>query len=203
MNLRPIVYKWICYYKDGSELRQYTNGQPNSFNDINQDELVRFELTPFTFDEEKEINNDYIQVKSVPFLPTYTLHLKDNRRLINYRQNYIQTEEYHYCKNCNSEFRYNSSLTHSSKYPSPICPNCNSHDYFYCSKCDKKYDFEQTSNGLCPICKGHLQRTRITSNKSSREKRWTEYVIGYQETINNRNIKFLLNVKETGNAEII
>lgn len=203
MNIRPIVYKWICYYNDGTELHQYTHGQPNSFNDINQDKLIKFVLTPFTYEEEKEINKDKIQVKSVSFLPTFTLNLIDDRRLIYYRQNFIQTEEFHFCKDCNTEFQYNSSMEFKSKYPSPICPNCNSHDYFYCSKCDRKYDFEQTNNGLCPVCKGHLQRNRITSNRSSRERRWTNYIIGYQEKVSGRTSKFLLNIKETGDSEIL
>ena len=97
MTTRPLVYKWICYYNDGTELHQYTKDKSNSFNDINQDKLIKFILTPFSIEEEEIINKDDIYIKSISFLPTYTLNITNDRKLIYYRENYITQEEFHQC----------------------------------------------------------------------------------------------------------
>ena len=202
---RPLVYQWICKYNDGSILSQFDNNKSRPTTIINSKPLSEFILRPFTLEEEKRINSkDNILVKSIPFLPKYTLKLDDLKRAIYYRQVFIQIEEYHKCLECGKEFYYSPTLDHiGGKYPSPICPHCGAHDYFYCSKCNKRFIFEETNMGSCPICGGGLKRKKITSEQFTREKRWIEYYIGYQYTKNNKNYKFLMKILENGDCEVL
>jgi hypothetical protein len=205
MNQRPLVYYWKAIYKDDTYLSQYDedNFEVNTFEDIDKDKLDKLELLPFSKNMEKGLINKNIIVRSIPFLPTYSIKMLGGRRPIYFRDVFISHEEFHKCDNCNKEFSYSlDSPKIEGKYPSPICPHCQSHDYFYCKVCDKKYIFEETANGLCPKCKNHLERRRITSKKYTREKRWIEYIIGAQETINGRNTQFKLRIDEYGNCNV-
>ena len=204
MKQRPLVYMWKAYYNN-EIFPQYEEEtfKTNLFKDIDIDKLTKLDLIPFTKELEVGLGKRKVPVKSIPFLPKYSIDIKDDRRPIYYRDVFISQEEYHLCKECNKEFTYSlKSPSIGGKYPSPICPHCQSHDYFYCKKCDKRYNFEQTANGLCPKCKSHLQRRRITSGQYSREKRWIEYVIGAQQTINGRNTQFKLRIDEYGNCKV-
>ena len=204
INTRPIVYFYRCYYSDGSTQEQYSKERDYKglkFTDINQDKLIKFGLYPFSQDLAEKVTKVGTEARALPFLPEYEIEFDENKRLIYYRQCFISQQEYHICGACKKEFQYSSGVkTLISKYPSPICQNCGAHDDFYCKKCDKSYIFEDTSNGLCPICKGHMERRKITSTQYSREKRWNLYIIGYQQLINGSNVKTLLTIDETGNC---
>jgi len=204
INTRPLVYKYICYLNDGTTQEQYSkerNYKGLKFTDIKQDKLVKFGLYPFSQDLAEKVTKAGTEARALPFLPEYEIEFDGNKRLIYYRQCFISQQEYHICGACKKEFQYDSSVkTLSSKYPSPICPECKSHDDFYCKKCDKSYTFEDTANGLCPICKGHMQRRKTTSTQYSREKRWNIYIMGQQYIINGRNVCVLLTIDETGNC---
>ena len=204
INTRPIVYFYRCYYSDGSTQEQYSKERDYKglkFTDIYQDKLVKFGLYPFSQDLAEKVTKVGTEARALPFLPEYEIEINENKRLIYYRQCFISQQEYHICGACKKEFQYSSGVkTLISKYPSPICQNCGAHDDFYCKKCDKSYIFEDTSNGLCPICKGHMQRRKVTSTQYSREKRWNLYIIGYQQLINGSNVKTLLTIDETGNC---
>jgi len=206
MGSRPLVYMWNAIYNDGSKLPQYDsiNGEVKIFDNISINKLIKLDLQPFTKSHEEVFNkDDNIELKSIPFLPSYSILIKDDRRPIYYRDVYISQEQYHLCNECKKEFVYtDKSPRINSKYPSPICPHCGSHDYLYCPKDDKKYVFEETANGLCPICKGHLQNHKITSEQHSRERRWIEYIIGAQQTINGKNTQFKLRIDEYGNCKV-
>lgn len=205
MKQRPLVYMWKAIYKDGSIFPQYDDKtfKTNIFKDINVDSLIRLDLIPFTKSIENDLKEKGTLVKSIPFLPKYSIEIKDDRRPIYYRDVYISQEEYHLCNECKQEFKYSKNMSSiEGKYPSPICPNCGSHDFFFCKKCDRKYNFEQTSNGLCPLCKGHLKYNKITSQQYSREKRWIEYIIGAQQTLNGINTQFRLRIDEYGNCNV-
>ena len=201
-QVRPLVYYYKIYKNNGKVINQYDeNYKGRNLDDINMDNIVKLGLYPFDEDLASKVNDAGTPVRSIPFLSSYEINLKPNERMIYYRQAYIQTEEYHLCDKCGKEFAYNSLLpTKKSKYPSPICPHCGAYDNFYCKKCDKEYIFEETSHGLCPECKGHLQRNRYTSKQHSREKRWNEYNIGKQVTINNTNYKTILTISESGDC---
>jgi uncharacterized Zn ribbon protein len=204
MTNRPLVYYWEAVYNDGTVLSQYDNNyNVHTFNEILQDKLDKLFLKPFNSEMEKGLNDKEILVKSIPFLPTFSVSMIDKRRPIYYRDVYISHEEFHMCKECNKEFVYNSEIVETGgKYSSPICPNCGSYDYFYCKKCNKRYLFNETNHGMCPKCRNYLERRKITSGKYSRERRWIEYIIGAQQTINRRNTQFKLRIDEYGNCNV-
>lgn len=202
-NQRPIVYHYKLFYDDGRVINQYNeNYRGMKFTDIDENGLIKFGLYPIPQDLAENLSKNGTEARSIPFLPEYEIELDENKRLIWYKQCYISQEEYRICENCKKEFQASSKLRLESKYPSPICPHCGAHDDFYCKKCDKSYIFEDTSNGLCPKCNGYMQRRKTTSKQYSRERRWNEYCIGYQTTINNKNFKVLLTIDETGNCKI-
>ena len=204
---RPLVYLWIARYNDGTELYQFdkTTFKENAFGDIDQAKLVKFGLYSIPKDMEAGIKKAGNPVVSIPFLPTYEINLTGNRRVIYYRDVFISQEEYHSCLKCNREFLYGANSPKiSSKYPSPICPNCGAHDLFICKSCGHEAErFEKTSNGLCSKCQSHMDRVKITSNQYSREKRWNHYILGAQETVNGKNFKFMMRIKESGDCEVV
>jgi len=203
---RPLVYYWIAQYDDGTCLPQYNpiTYLENRFSDIEQDKLIKFGLYPFDKELAEGITKKGIDpVVSIPFLPKYEINLDNDRRLIHYRDVFISHEEYHLCRKCGKEFEFSStSPKTNSKYSSPICPNCNSHDLFICKSCGKEYQrFEDAKFGMCD-CKGHLKRERFTSGQYSREKRWIEYFLGYQTKVKGNNYKTLLKIDERGDSII-
>jgi len=206
VNVRPLVYHYIAWYNDGSKLEQYGKDlgyHGRKFTDIDNDKLIKFGLYPFDAELAEKVNDAGTPVRSIPFLPSYEIEFNKNKRLIYHRQCYISQQEYHICDSCKKEFSYGSNIkTLKSKYSSPICPHCGAYDDFYCSVCGKSYIFEQTSHGLCPKCKGHLKRRKNTSRQYSREKRWNEYVIGYQQLVNGTNVQCLLTINETGSCKV-
>ena len=204
---RPLVYFWIAEYNDQKKLYQFDpiTYKPSKFTDIDQNRLVKFGIYPIPKDMEEGIKDAGTPVVAIPFLPKYEINLTENRRLIYFRDNFISHEEFHLCKSCSKEFKYGlDSPKMKSKYPSPICPHCGSHDLFICKSCKHESDrFEDTSKGLCPKCKSHMDRVKITSEQHSREKRWIDYILGAQETINGKNTQFKLRIKESGDCEVV
>jgi len=201
---RPLVYHHICYLNDGTTQEQYSrerNYKGLPFTDIKQDKLIKFGLYPFTQDLAIKVTKAGSEARSLPFLPEYEIEFNKNKRLIYYRQCFISQQEYHICNSCREEFTYDGTIeTLSSKYSSPICPNCGAYDDFLCERCNKTYIFEESAHGLCPSCKGHMQRRKTTSTQYSREKRWNQYIIGSQQLVNGQNVKHLLTIDETGNC---
>ena len=203
---RPLVYYWIAYYNDGTKLEQYSppdyKGKPFTF--IDNDKIIKFGIYPFDRDLAERVTKAGTEARSIPFLPMYEINLTGNRRVIYYRDCFIQIEDYHICRECGKEFKVGKDTKWlDSRFPSPICPHCGAHDYFYCEKCGKKYTFEETHIGTCPICDGYLKNIKITSEQFSRERRWNLYNIGYQQIADNRNIKFILQIDEQGNCTIV
>ena len=206
INQRPLVFYYIIYYSDGTKEEQYNkkrNYKGLKFTDINQGKLEKFGLYPFSQDLAEKVTKSGTEARALPFLPEYEIEFDGNKRLIYYRQCFISQQEYHICSSCKQEFKYDSEVkTLQSKYPSPICPNCGAHDDFFCKKCNKEYLFEGTASGLCPTCRGYLERRKKTSTQYSREKRWNLYCIGKQCTINGKNIKTLLTISENGDCKV-
>jgi len=86
MEYNPLTFFWIAKYKDGTELRQFDeDGKEHSFREIDQGRLESFSWVPFT---REQVLSLPIRCVSRP-LPTYTLHLRENQRLIAVRRNYI------------------------------------------------------------------------------------------------------------------
>ena len=204
-NSRCVVYHWVCQYSDNTALPQYDpyTFKINKFDDIDTNRLVKFGLYPFTSELAIGMKNNGVNCISVPFLPSYEINIGSNMRPIYYRDVFIQQETFHKCGKCNKEFFVGSDIKLiNGKYKTPICPHCGAYDYFYCKRCDKKFTYEESHRGSCPLCDGPKEHIKLTSEQSSRERRWTEYVVGYQQTINGRNYKTLLHVSENGNVEV-
>ena len=199
-------YYWVAYYNDGTKLSQFDpiTFKEYAFSDIDAAKLVKFALYPFTSQQAKNITAKGNLAISVPILPIIEINLSDGKRLIYYRDVYVSQEEYHFCRACNKEFYFgNNSKTTQSKYSSPICPYCGSHDIYKCKKCGKIFNiFEDARFGMCS-CGGHLDRIRLTSGQYVREKRWIEYYVGYQTLVNGINHKVLLKINEQGDIELI
>ena len=206
MTQNTLVYFWIAHYSDGTSLPQFNpiDYHEYSFNDIEQDKLVKFGLYPFSKDLAMGVRKTGQSVVSIPILPIYEVNLNDDKRIIHYRDVFISQEEYHFCNNCRKEFKYNKKNKIESKYSSPICPHCDSHDLFICKNCGHIHKrFEDAKFGMCNKCGAHLKRKRITSGQHHREKRWIEYYLGTQQIVNGSNVKFLLKISENGDCIII
>jgi hypothetical protein len=197
---------WVATYEDGGKLAQYDlkTFKDRSFNDIDQNRLIKFGLYPYSKELANALNKEGHKVASLPFLPSYEVNIDKNRRLIHYRDVFISHEEYHLCRKCGKEFTLTPTTPKvESRYPSPICPHCGGHDIFKCKSCGNIYQkFEDAPGHMCK-CKGHLERIRLTSGKNTKEKRWIEYYLGYQETTEGKNNKILLKIKENGDSEIM
>jgi len=207
MTNRPLVYFWKAYLVDGSIIPQFDSNtySENAFSVLEQDKLVKFGLYPFDKKLAKGLRDGGEEVVSIPFLSEYEINLDNDKRLIYYRDVFISQEEYHLCKKCKKEFKFNSKDSNviESKYQSPICPNCSSHDLFICKACGKEYKrFEDAPYGMCQ-CGSHLRRERITSGQYNREKRWINYILGYQILIGGINHKMLMCISENGNSKIL
>lgn len=218
---RPLVYHWVAFYNDGTSYHQYNpqTFEINKFIGIDKDKLIKFGLFPFSVDFARNIKqaNPEEAIAPLEFLPVYEIILNRDERLIYYRDVFISTETYHICKKCGNEFFYNvvNSKIIIEKDDSkgyrlekcPICPNCGAYDYYECKNCHKVFNlFNDADYGMCQDCgreKGYLERISVTSGTYSREKRWIEYYLGKQSTIQGKNIKFILKIKENGDCEIL
>ena len=211
----PLVFFWIATYNDGTALPQFDpkTYSANKITDIDQSRLVKIGWYPFSFSFAKELNDRGTLVVANPLLPKYEILIEDNKRFILFTRNFISQEEYHFCNSCKKEFKVGNSTEFKidGGQTIPICPYCKSSDYWICKECGKKFArFDETastpenlgSSGHCNSCGGYLNRIKITSDKYTREKRWRLYVLGYQETINDRNYKTLMYIHENGDVEV-
>jgi len=205
-NNRPIIYHWISQYSDGTALPQYDpyNYTINKFDDIDQSKLIKFGIYPFTSELAEGMRKNGVSCVAIPILPRIEINVDNHKRIIYYRDVFIRQETYHKCGECGKEFFAGKGIEFkSTKYSSPICPHCGAYDDMFCPKCDKSYLFEETTHDLCPKCNGILSPRKTTSSQYGREKRWTEYIIGYQFTTEGHNHKFLIRVDESGNSEVL
>jgi len=214
ISQRPLVFFWVATYKDGTALPQYDieTLKPNSINDIDKDNLIKVGWYPFSKDFANKLSENGILAVSNPLLPKFEVDINKNKRFILFTRNFISQEEFYICNNCNKGFHlYTKSKVKDDIYPSPICPYCQSSDYWKCSDCGEIYDkFNEVVNtgpelggyGHCKKCGGYLNRIRVTSNLRSIEKRWRLYAVGYQQTIKGRNYKTILYIDENGNVEV-
>ena len=202
---RPLVYYWKAHYNDGTYLSQFhpPDYQGEKFDNIDYDRLVKFGLYPFDKELAENVTKHGSEARSISILPNYEVNLTGNRRPIYYRDCFIQTEEYRICEKCGAEFRATSDMYTNSKYPSPICPKCGAHDYFYCPNCKLEMSFEESFHGMCPKCHKVLERKIVTSKQYVREKRWNIYNLGYQQIGDNKNITFIMKIDEYGNCTIV
>jgi len=219
MSDRPLVYQWIAHYNDGTSYPQFDTEsyEENSFIKIDKDKLIKFGIYPFKKDFAYKVSKKQ-SVVSLGFLPIYEINIENEERLIHYRQVFISQETFHICQKCKKEFKF--SYAHSFKIKlkdsklgikmdevCPVCPHCGAKDYYKCNSCGKVLEtFNESSFGMCPDCdrsKGYLERKNITSGSHSREKRWIDYYLGKQSTIQGRNVKFILKIKENGDCEVL
>jgi len=211
----PLVFFWIATYNDGTALPQFDpkTYKANKITDIDQSKLVKIGWYPFSFSFAKELNDRDIPVVANPLLPKYEVTIDGNKRYILFTRNFISQEEYHFCTLCKQEFHVGASTKFKidGNQTIPICPNCGGSDYWVCSQCGKRFNtFDETKStpanlggsGHCDKCGGYLHRVKATSERHTRERRWRLYVIGYQETINNKNYKMLMYIHENGDVEI-
>lgn len=84
----PIPYFWIAQYKDGQALPQFdpVTGVENLFKDIDQSNLIRFGLYPFSSELSAKVSCSI----SNPLLEQIVINLDKDDKLVFLRRNYIQ-----------------------------------------------------------------------------------------------------------------
>jgi len=208
----PVVYYWKAIYKDGEVLEQYdrNTGVPIPITRIQNERLKSIGWYPIPLDLAELLNKTGTPAVSNPLLPEVVVQIEPPKRFILFMRNYISQEECRICENCGQVFQ--ASKFFGDKYhKSPICPYCGAHDYYICKNCGERYETfsevddtppEKGGKGHCKKCGGYLALQRITSKQYSREKRWREYAVGFQETVRGKNVKAIIFVDERGRVEM-
>lgn len=204
----PLRFMWIAHFDNGTSLPEFDPFKftANSFKEVldNEDKVIKFGLYPIPPSLSNGLKSKGInETISIPFLPHYEVNLNKYRRLIFYRRTFISNETYHKCLSCNKEYQNVGIKYTTGEQPSPICPNCGAHDIFVCGGCKKEYQrFDDAPNHMCS-CGRYLSKKAITSIRGGRERRYREYHIGFQETINGINKKYILKIDENGHVEVL
>jgi len=208
----PLLLFWIAHYANGESLPEFDpeTGRVNLFKEIDQPRLIRFGWYPFTQNLADLLKKHGIRV-SISLLNPCELKLGKGQRLIAFRRNLIHQAGIHTCLRCGAYWqfrdRHGSSalpISHATQkqsdkegrlFESPICPNCGAANPLICHNC--KVFIGRTES--CPICKTSLPRVII---RDSLEIRTASYFLGFQETIEDRNRKVLIQIFPSGRIEI-
>lgn len=227
-NVHPLVFFWIAFYKDGTCLPQFdvNTGKENLFKDIDQSKLEKFGLFPFNTSLALSANVMAGQVvaKEVENLPYFILKLKEEQRLISVRRNKIHMFNYQHCNKCGFDWQwmgvnkeglvgevglemYSNHLfeeQNGKKYPVPVCPKCGAYNAIICPDCHAIVNQlrRKDSDDLyfeCSKCKKEYPRWIQVYEDILRT---ITYVLGYQTTVEGKNIKQVQLIKEDGTYEM-
>lgn len=226
-TFHALVYFWIAFYKDGTCLPQFDiqTGKENSFVDIDQSRLDKFGIFPFTGALALNANRikGFVVAREVPNLPYFLMPLKENQRLIFVRRNKIHIFTYQHCEKCGYNWQWMEGhkeeeptevglLVHSNhvvqkfngkEYGCAQCPKCGSFNAIVCPECGtliNEMEREGTKEHyfMCPKCKEERPRHIQFLEDQLRA---LFYVLGYQTTVDGKNVKQVIFVYEDGTFE--
>ena len=219
-----LVYLWIAFYKDGNCFPQFDveTGRENSFQSIEQDKLTKFGLFPFSSGLVLKANSaaGYIVAREAENLPYFIMKLEEGQRLINVRRNFIHMFSYQHCDKCGFDWQY--MLGHKegeiAEIGLPICsnhnvqkvkeqdkgfaqcPKCGTYNSEVCPDCgtlinEMARPVTKEHYFLCPKCNKEHPRYIRTYEDTIRR---LIYIMGYQTTVDNKNVKQLMFIGEDG-----
>jgi len=223
-KFHALVYFWIAFYKDGTCLPQFDidNGRENAFTDIDQSKLDKFGIFPFTAALALNANRmkGFTVAREVGNMPYFLMKLQENQRLIFIRRNKIHIFTYQHCAKCGYEWQWMGGhkeeeltevrlLIHSNhvmqeyrgkQYALAQCPKCNVFNAIICPDCGTLIN-EMERQGtkehyfLCPKCnKEHPRYIQLLEDQL----RTLTYILGYQTTIDGKNVKQVMFLNEDG-----
>jgi Zn finger protein HypA/HybF involved in hydrogenase expression len=229
VQFRPLVYFWIAFYNDETCLPQFDieSGKENNFRDIDQSKLDKFGIFPFTATMALNANRikGFMVALEVANLPYFIMKLQENQRLIFFRRNKIHTFTYLRCTKCEYDWEFmrgykegakaEIGLTiHSNdivqewagkKYSLAVCPKCGSFNAIVCTDCkdtlinELKRAESEEHYFKCPKCNKEYIRYIKTLEDQLRA---LVYLVGYQTTVDGRNIKQVMFISEDGTFEM-
>jgi len=228
-KFHSLVYFWVAFYRDGSCLPQFdvNTGKENSFNDIDQSILDKFGLFPFNTSLAVNANMaaGFVVAKEVENLPYFMMQLKENQRLISVRRNYIHLYIYQHCDKCSYDWQWMGGhkegevgkvglIIHENhivqewkgkKYGLAICPKCGSFNSIVCPECKDTLINELEKPNVkehyfkCPKCNKEYPRYIQTFENTMRI---LVYLLGYQTTVDGKNVKQIMFIQEDGTFEL-
>jgi hypothetical protein len=228
-TFHPLVFWWIAFYKDGSCLPQFDleTGKENPFISIDQNKLEKFGLFPFN--QSLAIKASMVAKMKVAIvkegLPYFMMQLKENQRLISIRRNYIHLYIYQHCNKCGYDWQWMSGhkegevgkvglIIHQNnvvqewkgkKYGLAVCPKCDMFNSIICPECkdtlinELKREDSEEHYFKCPKCNKEYPRYIQTVEDTMR---MLIYILGYQTTIDGKNVKHMMFINENGTFEM-
>jgi predicted RNA-binding Zn-ribbon protein involved in translation (DUF1610 family) len=227
-TFHPLVYFWVAFYKDGTCLLQFDvkTGKGNSFVDIDQNKLDKFGLFPFTTELAFNANRikGFIVAREVENLSYHIMKLQENQRLIFIRRNKIHVFTFYHCEKCGYNWQWMEGhkegettevglLIHSNrveqefkgkKFPLAQCPKCGAFNAIMCPDCGTLINEMEKPDTkehyfMCPKCnKEHPRHLKMLEDQL----RTMVYILGYQTTVDGKNIKHLMFIDEDGTLEL-
>jgi len=215
---KTIPFMWVAFYSDNTALPQFDleTGKDYLFKDIDQSKLIRFGWFPISFELAKKLPDTYYHD---PRLNKFILELRPNQRLIALRREMQHHFSFSHCIECGFNWQWmpnkpdgsigDSGLPrYGEKYSyyainhkgkriyEVICPKCGAKNDIKCSDCDEWWNkIDEKWTLQCPKCKKiRKQRTQQVSGFSI-ECIW---LLGYQETVDGKNRKWLMYIKPDG-----
>jgi transposase-like protein len=229
-EIHPFIYFWIAFYNDGTCLPQFDleTGTLNTFASINQEKLEKFALFPFSSELALRINleNNKILAEAKEKLPYFMLKLKEDQRLIFVRRNFIHVYSYQHCNKCGYDWQwmptkkegdmseiglkyhkgYQVQTWEKKDFPLAICPKCGSFNAIVCPDCKDVLinELARPNNPKehyfkCPKCNKEFPRF---IKMQEGQKRRALYILGYQKTVDGKNIKQVMMIDEEGYLEM-
>jgi len=212
-----IPYFWIAFFNDGTILRQYEDdGTQHLFKEIDQSKLEKFGWFPFTPELAEAVNlrHGTRMFYSDPRLPYYVLRLKKGQRLIALRREKLHTYTYSHCTRCGFDWQwmpnrrngeigtcglpiYNKEYSYSvviggREIYEVICPMCGARNELVCPECKEPISKVREDGEIKYKClKCGREYPRVIQHLQG-QKYEDVFLLGYQETINGRNHKYIM-----------
>jgi Zn finger protein HypA/HybF involved in hydrogenase expression len=220
----PLVFFWVAFYRSGECLPQFDvqTGRENSFQDIDQIKLDKFGLFPFSPTLILKVNAAAGQIvaREAENLPFFIMKLEEGQRLINLRRNFIHMFSYQHCDKCGFDWQWMMGHKEGeiAEVGLPICsnhvvqkvqgkdkgfaqcPKCGVYNSEVCPDCgtlinEMARPITEEHYFLCPKC--NKEHPRYIRNLEDTLRRLI-YIMGYQTTIDNKNVKQLMYIQENG-----
>lgn len=207
-------------------------GKENAFVDIDQTKLDKFGLFPFTSDLVVKANaaRGDIVARKAENLSFFILKLEETQRVINVRRNFINMFSYSKCFKCGFEWQWMRTFKAGTIgdaglpiYPDCVkekingqdrdivqCPKCKTFNSGFCSECGTQLILKERGRTatvppridlyhFCTKC----DKERLWLIKTSEDtRRQLTYIIGYQITVDGKNVKQLMFIKEDGTISL-